>query len=158
MGSARGMGMGLNVSLGMGRNAASGSVSARGASMAAGGQQGEAGMMAPAQKPALPGVSAEDMQVLQQEFPEFGAESLAEILEANDYNVQITIDVLTQLELAQEGDFDYAHPHRHTPELSFQVAPALNDINFPSLSSADDKKKPPGGGGRGRNKKNKRLT
>ena len=41
MGSARGMGMGTNVGLGMGGSAVSGSVSARGASMAAGGQQGK---------------------------------------------------------------------------------------------------------------------
>mmetsp|Transcript_1158 Transcript_1158/g.2093 ORF Transcript_1158/g.2093 Transcript_1158/m.2093 type:complete len:468 (-) Transcript_1158:2020-3423(-) len=79
------------------------------------------------------------MQLLQEEFPEFDAQSLAEILEANDFNVSVTIDVLTQLELLETGS-EQCHNGAEAPQLVSQVAPALNDLNFPSLSSKGDKK------------------
>ena len=67
------------------------------------------------------------MRVLQEEFPQYSPQSLAEILEANDYNISVTIDVLTQLEL--ETDYN----SQQAPVQLSQVAPALNEINFPSL-------------------------
>ncbi|QDZ22538.1 CUE domain-containing protein [Chloropicon primus] len=86
-------------------------------------------MPAPVPVPlAMPVVEVDDetMQLLQLEFPQYSPQSLAEILEANDYNISVTIDVLTQLELETDYNASVA------PQLS-QVAPALNDINFPSL-------------------------
>jgi hypothetical protein len=68
---------------------------------------------------------SDGIQMLQKEFPSYSPESLADILEANDNDVSVTIDVLTQLEL----DTDYSKTIKLQP-----VAPALNDINFPELS------------------------
>lgn len=68
---------------------------------------------------------SEGIQMLQKEFPSYSPESLADILEANDNDVSVTIDVLTQLEL----ETDYSKTIKLQP-----VAPALNDINFPELS------------------------
>ena len=43
------------------------------------------------------------MRILQEEFPQYSPQSLAEILEANDYDISVTIDVLTQLEVSSRG-------------------------------------------------------
>jgi len=77
--------------------------------------------------PPVTHVDEETMRVLQEEFPQYSPQSLAEILEANDYNISVTIDVLTQLEL--ETDYN----SQQAPVQLSQVAPALNEINFPSL-------------------------
>ena len=66
------------------------------------------------------------------EFPGYSFESLHEVLKANDYNVSLTIDVLTQLDI-ESGSLGL---HNGAPTLVSQVAPALNDLNFPSLGTA----------------------
>ena len=50
-----------------------------------------------------PHVDEETMRMLQEEFPQYSPQSLAEILEANDYDISVTIDVLTQLEVSSRG-------------------------------------------------------
>jgi len=50
-----------------------------------------------------PHVDEETMRILQEEFPQYSPQSLAEILEANDYDISVTIDVLTQLEVSSRG-------------------------------------------------------
>ena len=78
------------------------------------------------QNAALPG--DDNVLFLQQEFPQYSIESLIEILRANDEDVIQSINVLTQLEIANGEEA----PAR----LESQVAPALNELNFPSLGDS----------------------
>lgn len=66
----------------------------------------------------------EILEMLTAEFPTFDVESLWSILDANDFDIAKCVDVLTQLELEEDS---------LCTNVPTAVAPALNDMNFPSL-------------------------
>lgn len=66
----------------------------------------------------------EILEMLIAEFPSFDEESLWSILDANDFDIAKCVDVLTQLELEEDS---------LCVNVPTAVAPALNDLNFPSL-------------------------
>ncbi|XWS17572.1 hypothetical protein CRYUN_Cryun33cG0078700 [Craigia yunnanensis] len=68
---------------------------------------------------------------LASQFPGFAAESLAEVYFANDCDLNLTIEMLTQLELQVDGDFNQ---NLNSKTLS---APNLSTLDFPALAVSD---------------------
>ncbi|PIA43127.1 hypothetical protein AQUCO_02000514v1 [Aquilegia coerulea] len=68
---------------------------------------------------------------LASQFPGFAAESLAEVFYANGCDLNLTIEMLTQLELQVDGGFNQ---NLNSKTLS---APNLSALDFPALSESD---------------------
>ncbi|CAI9771488.1 unnamed protein product [Fraxinus pennsylvanica] len=68
---------------------------------------------------------------LASQFPGFAAESLAEVYFANGGDLNLTIEMLTQLELQVDGGFNQ---NRNSKALS---TPNLSALDFPALSGTD---------------------
>lgn len=71
------------------------------------------------------------LEFLASQFPGFAAESLAEVYYANGGDLNLTIEMLTQLELQVEGGINQSH---NSKALS---APNLTALDFPALSAGD---------------------
>ncbi|KAK2965573.1 hypothetical protein RJ640_018739 [Escallonia rubra] len=71
------------------------------------------------------------LEFLTSQFPGFAAESLAEVFFANGGDLNLTIEMLTQLELQVEGGLSQ---NMNSKALS---APNLNALDFPALAAAD---------------------
>ncbi|KAK6119668.1 hypothetical protein DH2020_046585 [Rehmannia glutinosa] len=72
------------------------------------------------------------LEFLASQFPGFAAESLTEVYFANGGDLNLTIEMLTQLE---ELQFDEAL--NHTPNSETFSTPNLNALDFPALSVTD---------------------
>ncbi|KAL8503781.1 hypothetical protein ACS0TY_022485 [Phlomoides rotata] len=71
------------------------------------------------------------LEFLASQFPGFAAESLAEVYFANGGDLNITIEMLTQLELQVDGGLN------HTLNSKASSSPNLNSMDFPALSARD---------------------
>ncbi|XP_022730567.1 polyadenylate-binding protein-interacting protein 7-like isoform X2 [Durio zibethinus] len=71
------------------------------------------------------------LDFLASQFPGFAAESLAEVYFANGYDLNLTIEMLTQLELQVDGGFNQ---NLNSKALS---APNLSTLDFPTLTVSD---------------------
>ncbi|KAM0936240.1 putative polyadenylate-binding protein-interacting protein/7, CUE [Dioscorea sansibarensis] len=67
------------------------------------------------------------VEILASQYPGFSAESLAEVYYANDYDLDLTIETLTQLEL----QVDESHSQNLNSKAS--MCPNLNQQEFPAL-------------------------
>ncbi|XVF35249.1 hypothetical protein REPUB_Repub18cG0129300 [Reevesia pubescens] len=74
---------------------------------------------------------------LASQFPGFAAESLAEVYFANGCDLNLTIEMLTQLELQVDGGFNQ---NFNSKTLS---APNLSTLDFPALTVSDGQSGPP---------------
>ncbi|MBA0865665.1 hypothetical protein Goshw_014318 [Gossypium schwendimanii] len=74
---------------------------------------------------------------LASQFPGFAAESLAEVYFANGCDLNLTIEMLTQLELQVDGGFNQ---NLNSKTLS---APNLSTMDFPALTVSDGQNGPP---------------
>ncbi|XP_060208619.1 polyadenylate-binding protein-interacting protein 7 [Lycium barbarum] len=72
------------------------------------------------------------LEFLASQFPGFAAESLAEVYYANGGDLNLTIEMLTQLELQVDGGLNQS---MNSKALS---APNLSALDFPALSVADN--------------------
>ncbi|KAI4379614.1 hypothetical protein MLD38_005890 [Melastoma candidum] len=75
--------------------------------------------------------AASHLEFLGLNFPGFAADSLAEVYYANGCDLNMTVEMLTQLELQNEGAFS---PNSNLKRLS---APNLSAMDFPALSSPE---------------------
>lgn len=71
------------------------------------------------------------LEFLSLQFPGFAAESLAEVYFANGGDLNLTVEMLTQLELQVEGEFN------QNLNLKAMSAPNLSAHDFPALSAAE---------------------
>lgn len=71
------------------------------------------------------------LEFLAAQFPGFAAESLAEVYFANQCDLNLTIEMLTQLELQVDGGL---YPNLNSKTLS---APNLSNLDFPALPVPD---------------------
>ncbi|PKA62161.1 hypothetical protein AXF42_Ash015045 [Apostasia shenzhenica] len=71
------------------------------------------------------------VEFLALQFPGFSSESLAEFYYANGCDLNLTIEILTQLELQVDGGFN------HNQNSKAVAAPNLNALDFPALPVAD---------------------
>ncbi|CAN1217104.1 Polyadenylate-binding protein-interacting protein 7 [Linum perenne] len=76
----------------------------------------------------MDGTEMNPLEFLASQFPGFASESLAEVYFANGCDLNLTIEMLTQLELQVEGGFSQS---MNSKTLS---APNLNAMEFPALS------------------------
>ncbi|XP_015572940.1 polyadenylate-binding protein-interacting protein 7 [Ricinus communis] len=76
------------------------------------------------------------LDFLASHFPGFAAESLAEVYFANGYDLNLTIEMLTQLELQVDGGFNQ---NMNSKALS---APNLSAMDFPALPVPDSQNSP----------------
>ncbi|XP_021275619.1 polyadenylate-binding protein-interacting protein 7 isoform X2 [Herrania umbratica] len=81
------------------------------------------------------------VEFLASQFPGFAAESLAEVYFANSCDLNLTIEMLTQLELQVDGGFNQ---NLNSKTLS---APNLSTLDFPALTVPDGQSGPPKYGG-----------
>ncbi|KAJ6745861.1 POLYADENYLATE-BINDING PROTEIN-INTERACTING PROTEIN 7 [Salix koriyanagi] len=72
------------------------------------------------------------LEFLASQFPGFATESLAEVYFANGCDLNLTIEMLTQLELQVDGSFNQ---NTNTKTLS---APSLSALDFPALTALDN--------------------
>ncbi|KAJ6698265.1 POLYADENYLATE-BINDING PROTEIN-INTERACTING PROTEIN 7 [Salix purpurea] len=72
------------------------------------------------------------LEFLASQFPGFATESLAEVYFANGCDLNLTIEMLTQLELQVDGSFNQ---NTSTKTLS---APSLSALDFPALTVLDN--------------------
>ncbi|KAJ6330405.1 hypothetical protein OIU76_009083 [Salix suchowensis] len=72
------------------------------------------------------------LEFLASQFPGFATESLAEVFFANGCDLNLTIEMLTQLELQVDGSFNQ---NTNTKTLS---APSLSALDFPALTALDN--------------------
>ncbi|KAJ6406610.1 hypothetical protein OIU84_010176 [Salix udensis] len=72
------------------------------------------------------------LEFLASQFPGFATESLAEVYFANGCDLNLTIEMLTQLELQVDGSFNQ---NTNTKTLS---APSLSALDFPALTVLDN--------------------
>ncbi|OMO67044.1 hypothetical protein CCACVL1_20829 [Corchorus capsularis] len=77
------------------------------------------------------------VEFLASQFPGFAAESLAEVYFANGCDLNLTIEMLTQLELQVDGGFNQ---NLNSKTLS---APNLSALDFPALTVSDSQSGPP---------------
>ncbi|EOY30077.1 hypothetical protein QUC31_020451 [Theobroma cacao] len=77
------------------------------------------------------------VEFLASQFPGFAAESLAEVYFANSCDLNLTIEMLTQLELQVDGGFNQ---NLNSKTLS---APNLSTLDFPALTVSDGQSGPP---------------
>ncbi|XVE70818.1 hypothetical protein DITRI_Ditri10aG0101100 [Diplodiscus trichospermus] len=75
---------------------------------------------------------------LASQFPGFAAESLAEVYFANACDVNLTIEMLTQLELQVDGGFNQSLNSK-----TLSAAPNLSTPDFPALAASDGQSAPP---------------
>ncbi|KAJ8767483.1 hypothetical protein K2173_017527 [Erythroxylum novogranatense] len=92
---------------------------------------------------ALDDTDVNPMEFLTSQFPGFAAESLAEVYLANGCDLNLTIEMLTQLELQVDGGFNQSMNPKalSTPNLSALDFPALtlpNSQNGPLKYTGDD--------------------
>ncbi|KAJ0987495.1 hypothetical protein J5N97_005851 [Dioscorea zingiberensis] len=80
---------------------------------------------------ALQDAAINPVDFLASQFPGFAAESLAEVYYANGCDLNLTIEMLTQLELQVDGGFTQSL-NSNAPS-----APNLNPLDFPALPSSD---------------------
>ncbi|KAM7276064.1 hypothetical protein ACFE04_017930 [Oxalis oulophora] len=71
------------------------------------------------------------VEFLASQFPGFAAESLAEVYIANGCDLNLTSEMLTQLELQVDGDFN------HNLNSNTLSAPSLTSLDFPALNVSD---------------------
>ncbi|XP_047941329.1 polyadenylate-binding protein-interacting protein 7-like [Salvia hispanica] len=71
------------------------------------------------------------LEFLASQFPGFAAESLTEVYFANGGDLNLTIEMLTQLELQVDGGLNQTMPSKTVS------APNLNSMDFPALSVID---------------------
>ncbi|KAJ8750881.1 hypothetical protein K2173_016062 [Erythroxylum novogranatense] len=76
------------------------------------------------------------MEFLASQFPGFAAESLAEVYFANGCDINLTIEMLTQLELQVDGDLN----QNMNPKAL--LAPNLGALDFPALTMPDTQNGP----------------
>ncbi|KAM0021212.1 putative polyadenylate-binding protein-interacting protein/7, CUE [Helianthus debilis subsp. tardiflorus] len=79
----------------------------------------------------MDGAEVNPLEFLASQFPGFAAESLADVYFANGGDLNLTIEMLTQLELQVDGGFNQ---NLNPKVLS---APNLSALDFPALSPAD---------------------
>ncbi|XP_038993833.1 polyadenylate-binding protein-interacting protein 7-like isoform X2 [Hibiscus syriacus] len=72
-------------------------------------------------------------EFLASQFPELATESLAEVYFANGCDLNLTIEILTQLELQVDGGFNL---YLNSKTLS---APNLSTLGFPAVTVSDDR-------------------
>ncbi|KAK7829705.1 polyadenylate-binding protein-interacting protein 7 [Quercus suber] len=73
------------------------------------------------------------IELLVSHFPGFAAESLAEVYFASGGDINMTIEMLTQLELQVDGEY----------ELKDLINPNLSSMDFPALTVPDSQNGPP---------------
>lgn len=73
------------------------------------------------------------VEFLALQFPGFSAESLAEVYYANGCDLNLTIEILTQLELQMDGGF------AQSQNLKAMTTPNLNALDFPALPVTDSR-------------------
>ncbi|XP_072977606.1 polyadenylate-binding protein-interacting protein 7-like isoform X1 [Typha angustifolia] len=73
----------------------------------------------------------ESVQYLMSQFPGFSAESLVDVYYANDCDLKLTIEILTQLETQVDGRF------YQDPDLKASTAPSLSMLDFPELLTVE---------------------
>jgi hypothetical protein len=71
------------------------------------------------------------VEFLASQFPGFASESLAEVYFANGCDLNLTIEMLTQLELQVDGGFS------HNLNSKTSSAPSLTSLDFPALNVSD---------------------
>ncbi|XP_068659664.1 polyadenylate-binding protein-interacting protein 7-like [Aristolochia californica] len=79
----------------------------------------------------LDGNDINPLEFLASQFPGFAAESLADVYYANGCDLNLTIEMLTQLELQSDSDFSQ---NLNSKTLS---APNLSTLDFPALPASD---------------------
>ncbi|KAM0011302.1 putative polyadenylate-binding protein-interacting protein/7, CUE [Helianthus debilis subsp. tardiflorus] len=80
----------------------------------------------------MEGIDVNSFEFLASQFPGFAAESLAEVYYANGCDLNLTIEMLTQLELQVDNGLN---PNLNARALS---APNLSALDFPTLSPTDN--------------------
>ncbi|XP_042508805.1 polyadenylate-binding protein-interacting protein 7-like isoform X2 [Macadamia integrifolia] len=80
----------------------------------------------------LEDININPVEFLASQFPGFAAESLAEVYYANGCDLNLTIEMLTQLELQVDGGFNQ-NLNSKTPS-----SPNLSALDFPALTAPDD--------------------
>lgn len=80
----------------------------------------------------MEGTEVNSLGFLASQFPGFAAESLAEVFYANGCDLNLTIEMLTQLELQVDNGLNH---NLNTKVLS---APNLSSLDFPALSPTDN--------------------
>ncbi|KAJ4957955.1 hypothetical protein NE237_025066 [Protea cynaroides] len=80
----------------------------------------------------LEDIEINPVEFLASQFPGFAAESLAEVYYANGCDLNLTIEMLTQLELQVDGGFNQ---NLNSKTLT---APNLSALDFPALTVPDD--------------------
>ncbi|CAM8892313.1 unnamed protein product [Rhodiola kirilowii] len=90
--------------------------------------------------PTLADDQINPLEFLAFQFPGFAAESLAEVYYANQCDLNLTIDMLTQLELQVEAGFNQNLNSKTVAAAAAAAAPApnLSPSNFPALSGHGD--------------------
>ncbi|KAI3997460.1 hypothetical protein MKX01_008067 [Papaver californicum] len=83
------------------------------------------------ENPSFDGSQVNPVEYLALQFPGFAAESLAEVYYANGCDMNLTVEMLAQLELQVDGGFS---PNLSSKTLS---APNLTAMDFPALSESD---------------------
>ncbi|KAI7737482.1 hypothetical protein M8C21_018582, partial [Ambrosia artemisiifolia] len=81
----------------------------------------------------MEGAEVNPLEFLASQFPGFAAESLADVYFANGGDLNLTIEMLTQLELQVDGGFNQ-NQNLNSKVLS---APNLSPLDFPALSPTD---------------------
>ncbi|KAG5225420.1 polyadenylate-binding protein-interacting protein [Salix suchowensis] len=76
------------------------------------------------------------LELLALQFPGFAAESLVEVYFAHGCDLNLTIEMLTQLELQVDGGFNQITNSKTLP------APNVNALNFPALTMPDNQNGP----------------
>lgn len=74
------------------------------------------------------------VELLASQFPGFSSESLADVYYANGCDLNLTVEMLTQLELQVDGGFR----QNLNPKASAAPTPNFNVMDFPALSATDD--------------------
>ncbi|KAJ9550653.1 hypothetical protein OSB04_014698 [Centaurea solstitialis] len=85
----------------------------------------------------MEGTEVNPLGFLASQFPGFAAESLAEVYYANGCDLNLTIEMLTQLELQVDGSLNQ---NLNSKALS---APNLSALDFPALSPTDNQNRVP---------------
>ncbi|XP_072990243.1 polyadenylate-binding protein-interacting protein 7-like isoform X2 [Typha latifolia] len=75
--------------------------------------------------------AVEPVQYLMSQFPGFSAESLVDVYYANDCDLKLTIEILTQLETQVDGRF------YQNPDLKASTAPSFSMLDFPELLTVE---------------------
>ncbi|XP_076950814.1 polyadenylate-binding protein-interacting protein 7-like [Bidens hawaiensis] len=80
------------------------------------------------------GTDVNSLEFLASQFPGFAAESLAEVYYANGCDLNLTIEMLTQLELQVDNGLN----QNLNPKALSASAPNLSALDFPALSPTDN--------------------